>query len=155
MSMRVEPARAEDVPALAELLSVLFAQEAEFVPDRSRQESGLKQIISNPSVGSVLVLRDASAVYGMVNLLFTVSTALGCRVAILEDMVVRPDRRGSGAGSMLLESAIEYARRAGCGRITLLTDASNTSAQRFYGRAGFVLSPMVPMRLSLGQTATG
>ena len=41
------------------------------------------------------------------------------------------------------------ARAAGCSRITLLTDATNESAMRFYGRAGFVGSLMVPFRLSL------
>jgi ribosomal protein S18 acetylase RimI-like enzyme len=64
-------------------------------------------------------------------------------------MVVDASCRGGGAGSSLLLAAIESARRAGCLRITLLTDTSNRLAQTFYARHGFVLSDMVPMRRQL------
>lgn len=95
------------------------------------------------------MLRERETLLGMVNLLFAVSTALGGRVAIFEDMVVRPDHRGSGAGSMLLQSAIAFAKASGCLRITLLTDRTNHSTIRFYQRHGFALSEMIPLRLLL------
>ena len=87
----------------------------------------------------------------MVNLLYTVSTALGDRVALLEDMVVSPNVRGSGVGSRLMEHAIQFARLNGCKRITVLTDRENESAQRFYQKHGFGFSAMMPMRLSLSE----
>lgn len=147
--MEVNTATKEDIPGLCELLGLLFAQEAEFQPDRSVQSAGLQKIINSPEHGQILVLRKNGFLIGMVNLLFTVSTALGGRVAILEDMVVHPDYRGSGAGSKLLQAAIDFAKSANCLRITLLTDRTNESAQRFYERRGFNLSGMVPMRLLL------
>ncbi len=152
--MNVSPATEADVPALCELLGVLFAQEAEFRPDPERQSAGLRAILGRPDVGRVLVLRDGRAVVGTVGLLFLPSTALGGRVALLEDMVVRPDARGGGAGSILLRAAIDFARSAGCLRVTLLTDAHNAAAQGFYGRHGFVRSTMIPMRLLLGDRDT-
>lgn len=97
----------------------------------------------------MLVAREGDQIVGMVNLLFTISTALGERVALLEDMVVSPAGRGIGVGTKLLSEAISYARVQGCKRMTLLTDRSNESAQRFYAKQGFVVSSMVPMRLSL------
>jgi GNAT superfamily N-acetyltransferase len=148
--MEVTPATEDDVPALSELLGVLFQQEAEFRPDPERQSAGLRAILGRADVGQVLVLRDGPAVVGMVSLLFLPSTALGGQVAILEDTVVRPDARGGGAGSRLLAAATEFAQSAGCLRITLLTDAQNAAAQRFYGRHGFARSAMIPMRLMLG-----
>ena len=138
-----------DVPRLCELLTVLFSQEAEFRPDPARQAAGLRMIIEQPEIGQILVLREGGAIVAMVNLLYTVSTALGRRVALLEDMVVSPERRGGGSGSKLLSAAIDFARAQGCARITLLTDHDNAAAQRFYGRHGFVGSPMVPLRLIL------
>lgn len=84
---------------------------------------------------------------GMVNILYTVSTACGGRVAIVEDMILRAEKRNNGFGTLLLSAAIELARGEGCLRITLLTDRTNDSAIRFYQRHGFVLSEMVPMRL--------
>ena len=147
--MDVKPATLQDIPRLCGLLDLLFEQEAEFQPDHERQAAGLAAIINDPQTGQILVLWEEDRIIGMVNLLFTVSTALGGRVAILEDMVVDASCRGGGAGSSLLQAAIESARRAGCLRITLLTDTSNRLAQTFYARHGFVLSDMVPMRRQL------
>lgn len=148
--MKITSAAIPDVPDLCLLLDMLFTQEAEFCPNHEVQERGLAAIISNPSIGQIFVARQHGRIVGMVNLLYTVSTALGSRVALLEDMVVAPDARDSGIGSALLEHAIEVAKIHGCKRITLLTDSENKSAQRFYGRHGFKISPMLPLRISLG-----
>lgn len=86
--MRVSAATRADVPALCALLGELFAQEAEFAPDARAQSRGLGRIIDDPAIGTVLVARRGDEVLGMVSLLYTVSTALGERVALLEDMVV-------------------------------------------------------------------
>lgn len=129
--MQITPANASDIPALCELLALLFSQEADFKPDLDAQSRGLARIISSPEVGLILVARQDNRVVGMVNLTYTISTALGDRVALLEDMVVSPSMRGSGVGSELLEQAIQFERLSGCKYITLLTDHTNESAQRF------------------------
>ncbi len=82
----------------------------------------------------------------MVMLLFTVSTFLGKKVALLEDMVVAPESRNKGLGSLLINHAIAFARREGFGRITLLTDGDNDAAQQFYRSKGFSQSEMVVFR---------
>jgi len=147
--MEITEGTKDDIPGLCELLDLLFEQEIEFRPARSLQSTGLQQIIDFPERGRILVLRQGDSLIGMVNLLFTISTALGGRVALLEDMIMRPEYRGSGAGSELLQAAINLAELSGCRRITLLTDQTNESAQRFYKQHGFNLSEMVPMRLFL------
>ncbi len=129
--MRITTAMLPDVPSLSTLLSELFSQEAEFAPNDDAQRRGLVRIISDPDVGIILVAKDGDRAVGMVNILFTISTALGERVAILEDMIVSARARGAGIGSRLLEQAIAAARDAGCKRVTLLTDRTNNSAQRF------------------------
>jgi GNAT superfamily N-acetyltransferase len=145
----IETATTEDIPRLNELLTMLFTQEADFRPDPVRQSAGLRLIIENPATGHILVLREGLAIVGMVNLLYTISTALGGRVAILEDMIIDPGYRGGGAGSRLFDGAIAFAKEQGCRRITLLTDRTNNGAIRFYERHGFTLSEMVPLRLLL------
>lgn len=147
--MHIEAATEVDVPALSKLLAVLFAQEAEFTPNTEIQRRGLQRIITNREVGIVLFAKEDETVLGMVILLYTVSTALGERVALLEDMVVFPEARGARVGSHLLKRAVAVAEAAGCQRITLLTDQQNLSAQHFYKRRGFTPSSMVPMRLDL------
>lgn len=148
-AIAIEPATAADIPALTGLLSLLFLQEAEFTPDPRAQTKGLTRIIANPQAGIILVGKANGEAIGMVNLLFTISTALGEPVALLEDMVVAPHWRGAGVGSQLLARAIALARDKGCRRITLLTDRTNESAQRFYAKQGFAASSMTVMRLPI------
>jgi len=147
--MIISTATLADIPDLCQLLSILFAQEAEFKVDPDAQVRGLTAIIGNPAIGTILVARDNDAAIGMVNLLFTVSTALGERVALLEDMVVAESARSTGIGSQLINRAIEVACAAGCKRVTVLSDRDNTAAHRFYQRHGFGLSSMLPLRLAL------
>jgi ribosomal protein S18 acetylase RimI-like enzyme len=147
--MQITLATISDIPALCELLALLFSQEADFQPNSEAQRRGLVHILSNPDVGLILVARKNEQIVGMVNLLFTFSTALGERVALLEDLIVLPNHRNNSIGSELLEKAFEAARLHDCHRITLLTDSANESAQRFYQKHGFGFSAMIPMRILL------
>lgn len=147
--LEITIAQASDIPALCQLLESLFNQEAEFSPNREKQQRGLLKIMDNPELGFILVGKLDSAVIGMVNILFTVSTALGERVALLEDMVIAETYQNRGLGKALIEKAIAEARNQHCKRITLLTDKSNEAAQRFYQQHGFVQSTMMPLRLML------
>lgn len=146
---RITPAVTADIPQLCDLLTLLFSEESDFAPAPEKHAEALRQIIAQPEIGQILVLREGDAVIGMTNLLFTISTACGGKVCLLEDMVVRRDRRGDGLGSALLEAAVAAARREGCLRITLLTDRANDGAIRLYQRNGFTLSEMIPLRKML------
>ena len=144
--MQIEKATVNDIPELCDLLAVLFSQEAEFEVDGNAQQTGLQAIISNPDLGIILLARHKDKVVGMVSLLLSISTALGGRVAMLEDMVVLPEQRGLGIGSALLNAAISTARESGCLRITLLTDSDNETAHGFYEKQGFTRSDMLAFR---------
>jgi ribosomal protein S18 acetylase RimI-like enzyme len=145
----IEPATLADLPQLADLLAELFTAESDFQPDRTRQLRGLRHIIERPEIGCILVARDGGDILGMVNLLFTISTAEGGPVALLEDLIVRSTHRGQGFGPQLLQHAIQAAQARGLSRITVLTDRDNAKAIRLYGKHGFKASGMLPMRLHL------
>ena len=147
--MKLIKATHSDIPELVELLKSLFEQEAEFEPNSETQSKALSKIILDPKIGIILIAKDDDKILGMVNLLFTESTALGSKVALLEDMVVLSSSRDRGIGSQLIDYAISEAKKAGCKRITLLTDIENTKAQSFYQKKGFVKSKMTPYRLLL------
>tara|TARA_Y100001951_G_C11126363_1_gene175715 strand:- start:4 stop:450 length:447 start_codon:yes stop_codon:yes gene_type:complete len=142
----IQIATTKDIPELCILLNYLFEKEVEFKPNYKTQSRGLKMILNNNNIGNIFVAKKDEDIIGMVLLLYTVSTALGERVAILEDMIVSPDYRDSGVGSKLLDYAIEYGTKKGCKRITLLTDKTNVQAQTFYKRHNFNPSTMIPFR---------
>lgn len=149
VQIHVRRAIEADIASLCRLLALLFAQEPDFLPNADRQTRGLRSIINQPETGRIFCATANNDIIGMVSILFTISTAEGGRAGWLEDMVVDPGWRGRGIGERLLQEAIKEARLSGCSRITLLTDNSNSAAKRFYERAGFVQSQMVPFRLSL------
>jgi len=140
-------AQSADIPSMVQLLDELFSQDIEFVPNHEKQQKGLELIVNNPEMGEILVLKTEGRVIGMVNLLYSISTALGGKVAILEDMIITKEFRSKGLGSKLLGTAIDFASERGCMRITLLTDFDNDPAQAFYRKFGFSNSAMIPMRL--------
>lgn len=147
--MHIKAAISSDITAMNGLLTELFSQEQEFTPNSEAQSRGLLMIINNPDAGVVLLARRGEEIVGMVNILFTISTALGARVALLEDMIIASAWRGEQIGTHLLTAAVSLARSRGCQRITLLTDGSNKLAQKFYAKQGFIASAMIAMRLSL------
>lgn len=150
--LHIEQGTLEDLPQLSDLLNDLFTQEGDFVPNRARQIRGLRLILEQPNRGRIFVLRHNSMIVGMINLLFTISTAEGGFVVVLEDVIVREDYRGQGFGDKLLTHAIEYARKKDFLRITLLTDRLNADGQRFFKAHGFFESKMIPLRLMLGSS---
>ena len=145
----IEQATLEDLPQLTDLLHELFTMEGDFVPNRARQMRGLRLILEQPNRGRIFVLRQNGLILAMINLLFTISTAEGGFVILLEDVIVHHDFRGRGFGEMLVKHAIEYAKKKDFLRITLLTDRLNEDGQRFFRAHGFVESKMIPMRLFL------
>ncbi len=147
MKKEISIAALNDLPELTELLNDLFTQDIEFVPDLKKQKSGLEAIINNPEMGEILVLKGEGKILGMVSLLYSISTALGGKVAILEDMIIHKDYRGKGLGKELLGEAIRFSKGRNCLRLTLLTDFNNDVAIQFYQHFGFKKSEMIPMRL--------
>ncbi|MDQ2824952.1 MAG: GNAT family N-acetyltransferase [Verrucomicrobiota bacterium] len=148
-SVIIEPATEHDLDELSGLLGELFSHESDFRPNKEKQLRGLRLIFEQPNRGRVFVLRRDNVIVGMINLLFTISTAEGGFVIVLEDLVVHEEYRGHGYGSQLLQHAIDFAKQKNFLRITLLTDRPELRSQVLFRRHGFHDSSMMPMRLLL------
>ena len=138
----------EDIDILCELLFELFSQEVEFTPNKEVQQKALKTIISDENIGDIYVATINEKVVAMVNILYTISTALGTKVAIFEDFIVDRNYRNQGIGENLIDFVFEDLNAKNFSRITLLTDNDNLKAHKFYEKKGFIKSSMVPFRKS-------
>jgi N-acetylglutamate synthase-like GNAT family acetyltransferase len=138
-----------DIPVLCELLIQLFSQEVEFVPDYESHEKALRKIIKDENIGHIFVAEKENKVIAMVNILYTISTALGEKVAILEDMIVLNSFRNQKIGSELIKYALNFLKENDIKRVTLLTDGDNFNAHKFYEKQGFNKSSMIAFRKSL------
>jgi GNAT superfamily N-acetyltransferase len=136
--MTIEPATAADIPALIELLGILFSIEQDFCPDTEKQRRGLELLLGRPEHAAVLVARAAAGdVVGMVSAQLVISTASGAPSAWVEDVVLRPEYRAQGVGRRLLEAAADWAAGKGARRVQLLADADNAPALGFYEHQGW------------------
>jgi N-acetylglutamate synthase-like GNAT family acetyltransferase len=142
-------AKLEDIDILCELLFELFSQEVEFTPNKEVQKKALKTIILNENIGDIYVTTINEEVVAMVNILYTISTALGNKVAIFEDFIVDKNYRNQGIGKKFIDYVFEDLKAKKISRITLLTDNDNLKAHEFYKKIGFVKSSMTPFRKSI------
>lgn len=76
-------------------------------------------------------------VVGFTQLYPSFSSGAMAPILILNDLFVVPEARRCGAASALLDAAAEYGRRVGAVRLVLSTEATNTTAQALYERAGW------------------
>jgi N-acetylglutamate synthase-like GNAT family acetyltransferase len=147
--MNIRKATCKDIEMLSDLLFELFSQEVEFVPNRKKQKKGLKKIIEDKKIGYIFVAEKDDKIVGMINLLFSISTALGRKVGIIEDVIVFPSHRHKGVGTKLLSHVLDFAKKKKLKRLTLFTDVDNFRAHDFYESQGFCLSSMVQFKQTL------
>lgn len=58
----------------------------------------------------------------------------------LQMVAVRPDYRGKGVGTALINAVTEHAAASGARRLVLDVETENAGAQALYGRLGFVVT---------------
>jgi GNAT superfamily N-acetyltransferase len=100
-------------------------------------EAMLDRFDSYPDYG-LYVAQETGMVVGTFALL--VMDNLGHRgapSAIVEDVVVAPDRQGRGLGTRMMEEAMAIARARGCYKLVLSSNARRTAAHAFYEGLGF------------------
>ena len=56
ISLRVEPATIEDLPAVTGLVMELMELQGDFTPDQDAQERGIRLILEEPNRGRIFVL---------------------------------------------------------------------------------------------------
>ena len=144
--MTIRKATQEDIEDITKLLYHLFNQELEFNFNKKLHKKALRKIINDKNIGEIFVIVKKGKIIGCVNILYTVSTALGGTVAFLEDMIVSPKHRRKSLGTKLLKYTINYLTKKGVQRITLLTDKDNYKAHKFYENFSFKFSDMIVYR---------
>jgi GNAT superfamily N-acetyltransferase len=125
-----------DAPVIVELIRGLAAYER-----RSHQVKVTADRVRRDGFGrrryfETLICRRGGRPVGFALYVFTYST-FGARPSLyLEDLFVRPEERGRGAGRALLAALARIAVRHGCGRMEWTVLDWNTPSIRFYERLG-------------------
>lgn len=133
----VRSATPADLPAVVALLSdddLGRTREAEALEPYA---AAFAEIEADPSHDVLVVDRDGAIVACLQLTLLPCLTHGGRRRAQLEGVRVAASARRSGVGALLVGTAVDRARDAGCGVVQLTTDARRPDALRFYERLGF------------------
>lgn len=133
-AVSIRAASSDDVPALVEMLRLLFSIEVDFVFDAARQQRGLELLLAVPDRAAVIVAEEDHRVVGMCTGQLVISTAEGAPSVWVEDVVVAEAFRGQGIARALLRQMEAWANERGATRLQLLADTENTPALKFYQR---------------------
>ncbi len=135
-SFQIRSATPADVPVILQLIRDLA--EYERAPDEVvATEEGLHEVLfgSRPSAEVLLALEAETAV-GFAVFFHNFSTWLGRPGLYLEDLFVRPEKRGRGYGRALLVHLAALARERNCGRMEWAVLDWNEPAIQFYRKLG-------------------
>jgi ribosomal protein S18 acetylase RimI-like enzyme len=137
MTHALRPATLDDVATLVGLMRAFYAEDGHaFREDAARR--ALVGLLEGTAHGRVLVIETDGETAGYAAVTFGYSLEFHGRDAFLDELYVRPERRGAGLGRAAIERAVEICRAEGIGAIHLEVGAGNDPARRLYEGAGFV-----------------
>lgn len=148
--LTIRPVTPGDVPEIAAMIRELAEYERSLDEVVANEADLARALFAEaPAVfGHVAVTADGS-VAGMAIWFLSYSTWLGTHNLYLEDLYVRPEHRGSGAGRGLLETLAGICLDRGYGRLEWWVLDWNESARGFYSSLGAeALTEWVPYRAS-------
>ena len=139
----VRPGRPSDVEAVVGLVRELAEYERAADQVRLTPEQLHRALFSDATTGRgpaayLLVAEQDDETVGFALWFLSFSTWEGVHGIYLEDLYVRPERRGGGAGRALLAELARIARDRGYARVEWAVLNWNTPAIGFYDRLGAV-----------------
>src|SRR6058998_3362261 len=133
---QIRPARVEDVPVILQLIRDLATYER--APDEvtATEEQLVDVLFGERPAAEVLLAFDGESPVGFAVYFYNFSTWLGRPGLYLEDLFVKPEKRGKGYGRALLIELAKIARDRGCGRMEWAVLDWNEPAIKFYRALG-------------------
>jgi len=134
--LQIRPARVEDVSVILQLIRDLATYER--APDEvtATEEQLVDVLFGERPAAEVLLALEGKSPIGFAVYFYNFSTWLGRPGLYLEDLFVKPEKRGKGYGRALLVELAKIARDRGCGRMEWAVLNWNEPAIKFYRALG-------------------
>jgi ribosomal protein S18 acetylase RimI-like enzyme len=136
MTVRIEPARPEDVPMILMLIRELAEFERLLHEVTATEEQVHEGLFGARPSAEVVMARIGDEVAGFALYFHNFSTFLAKPGIYLEDLYVRQKFRGQGCGEALLRHLASIALARGCGRLEWSVLDWNQRAIAFYKSLG-------------------
>jgi len=125
---------------LPELLTLMrgYCDFYEVTPTDDELLAFSRELLASPELDGVQLLArdDEGRAIGFATILWTWSTLSASRIAVMNDLFVSPDGRGSGAADDLIRACAERARERGATSLEWQTARDNERARKVYDRVG-------------------
>ena len=134
--MVIEPVTETDLPELLPLLRG-YCEFYETDPSDEALLDLSRWLLEHPEDGVQLIARnEGGRAVGFSTIYWTWRTMYASRIAVLEDIFVAPEARGTGIADELIRDARVRAREHGARDLTWQTAKTNERAQGVYERIG-------------------
>jgi GNAT superfamily N-acetyltransferase len=135
-TFQIRPARVEDAPVILQLIRDLATYERAPAEVTATEEQLVDVLFGERPAAEVLLAFEGTWPVGFAVFFHNFSTWLGRPGLYLEDLFVKPDKRGKGYGRALLVELAKIARDRGCGRMEWAVLDWNEPAIKFYRALG-------------------
>jgi GNAT superfamily N-acetyltransferase len=135
-NFQIRPARVEDVPIILELIRDLATYERAPHEVTATEEQLVDVLFGERPAAEVLLGFEGDLPVGFAVFFHNFSTWLGRPGLYLEDLFIKPEKRGKGYGRALLVELAKIARDRGCGRMEWAVLNWNEPAIKFYRALG-------------------
>jgi GNAT superfamily N-acetyltransferase len=132
----IRSAYVDDVPIILELIHDLATYERAPNEVTATEEQLVDVLFGERPAAEVLLAFEKDAPVGFAVFFHNFSTWLGRPGLYLEDLFVKPEKRGKGYGRALLVDLARIARDRGCGRMEWAVLDWNEPAIKFYRALG-------------------
>src|SRR3954465_8665881 len=133
---QIRPARVEDVLIILELIRELATYERAPEEVTATEEQLVNVLFGKRPAAEVLLAFEGKFPVGLGIYFYNFSTWLARPGLYLEDLFVKPEKRGKGYGRALLVELAKIARDRGCGRMEWAVLNWNEPAIKFYQTLG-------------------
>jgi GNAT superfamily N-acetyltransferase len=133
---QIRQARVKDVPIILELIRDLATYERAPHEVTATEEQLVDVLFGKRPAAEVLLAFEAKSPVGFAVFFHNFSTWLGRPGLYLEDLFVKPEKRGKGYGRALLIELAKISRDRGCGRMEWAVLDWNKPAIKFYHSLG-------------------
>ena len=125
-----------DQPDVERFLREFYA-ESDIALDEAAASVAIAELLTNPAVGRIWMIRCDGASVGYLAVSFGFSLEYFGRDAFVEDLYLRETYRGRGLGTRALEEVEPRCRALGIRALHLEVGRDNARAQALYRKRGF------------------
>lgn len=136
MKTEIIRAASEDIDAICGMMQDFYVHES-IVYDNLTARAAIKQLMENPSYGSVFIINTDGSRVGYMVVTYVYSLEFHGLYALIDELYIKENSRGKGIGTECLSFVENMCRQMSIASVRLEVEYENISARKLYENSGF------------------